>query len=61
MLGVYTEHLPISGKVAESIREALLRISTGQLNEVEKASVDRSKEILDQYESTWIGLDGEEQ
>lgn len=60
MLGVKTKRTPIGGDVANNIRDAIARVATGQLNERDKASVERSKKILDQYEVRWIGLNGKE-
>lgn len=58
MLGIKTRRNPIGGDVAEHIRSAVVRVATGQLNEQEKASVERSKHIRSQYKATWVGLDG---
>lgn len=58
MLGIKTRRAPIRGDIADNIRDAVARVATGQLNEREKASVERSKKILGQYKATWIGLDG---
>lgn len=60
MLGIKTRRAPIRGGIAKNIRDAVARVATGQLNEREKASVERSKKILSQYNATWIGLDGKE-
>ena len=60
MLGVKTRRAPISGDIANHIRDAVVRVATGQLNEREKASVERTKKSLNQCKVTWIGLDGKE-
>jgi len=60
MLGIKTTREPIGGDIADNIRSAISRLSSGQLNEQEKSSVERSKKVLDQYEVRWIGLDGKE-
>lgn len=60
MLGIKTRRAPIGGDIANNIRDAVARVATGQLNEREKASVERSKKILSEYTATWIGLDGKE-
>lgn len=49
---------PIGNDTAEKIRSAVVRVTTGQLNEREKASVRRSKEMLSQCKIKWIGLNG---
>lgn len=60
MLGIKTRRTPIQGDIARNIRNAVARVATGQLNEREKASVERSKKSLRQYNATWIGLNGQE-
>lgn len=60
MLGIKTRRAPIGGDIANNIRDAVARVATGQLNEREKASVERSKKIRSQYEAHWYGLDGKE-
>ena len=60
MLGIKTRRAPVGGDIAKNIRDAVARVATGQLNECEKASVERSKTILSQYHATWVGLDGKE-
>ena len=60
MLGINTRRAPISGDIANHIRDAVARLATGQLNEREKASVERSRKSLSQCKVRWIGLDGKE-
>lgn len=60
MLGIRTKRNPIRGDIARNISSAVKRVSSGNLNEKEKAMAARSKEILNQYEVHWIGLDGKE-
>jgi len=60
MLGVRTERKPIGGDIAKEIRNALRRVSTGNLNDKEKARVTRSKKILSQFNVHWIDLKGNE-
>ena len=60
MLGIKTKRTPIGGDIANEIRNAVVRVATGQLNTQEKASVERSKRIRRQYKARWIGLDGKE-
>ena len=60
MLGIKTRRAPISGDIANQIRDAVARVANGQLNAQEKASVERSKRIRSQYKARWIGLDGKE-
>ncbi len=56
MLGIKTRRAPIGNDTAEKIRSAVVRVTTGQLDEREKASVRRSKEMLSRYKIKWIGL-----
>ena len=58
MLGIKTKRTPITGDIANNIRNAVVRVSTRHLNKQEKASKERSKKILSQHNATWIGLDG---
>lgn len=60
MLGIKTRRAPIGGDIADNIRDAVVRVATGQFNEREKASVERSKRIRSQYKARWIGLNGKE-
>ncbi len=60
MLGIKTRRAPIGGDIAKNIRDAVARVASGQLNAQEKASVERSKKIREQYEVHWFGLDGKE-
>lgn len=60
MLGIKTRRAPIGGNIANEIRNAVARVANGQLNAKEKASVERSKKIREQYEVHWFGLDGKE-
>lgn len=53
MLGIKTRRTLIEGDIANEIRGAVARVSTGQLNEREKESVKRSKELLSQYKFKW--------
>ena len=54
MLGIKTRRTPIGGDIAKNIRSALARVAKGQLNAQEKASVERSKKIREQYEVHWV-------
>ncbi|MBO4800907.1 MAG: capsular biosynthesis protein [Bacteroidaceae bacterium] len=60
MLGIKTRRAPIGGDIADQIRDAVARVATGQLNERERAQVERSKRLSEQYEAHWFGLDGKE-
>lgn len=60
MLGIKTRRAPIGGDIANQIRDAVARVATGQLNERERAQVERSKRLSKQYEAHWFGLDGKE-
>lgn len=60
MLGHTTRRIPIKGEAANEIRKAIARVASGQLNEQERASVERSKKLRRMYKATWIGLDGRE-
>ena len=58
MLGIKTRRAPIKGDIADEIRSAVVRVTTGQLNEREKESARRSKELLSRYKFKWVGLNG---
>lgn len=58
MLGIKTRRAPIKGDIANEIRSAVVRVTTGQLNEREKESARRSKELLSRYKIKWVGLNG---
>lgn len=58
MLGIKTRRAPIKGDIANEIRSAVVRVTTGQLNEREKESAIRSKELLSRYKIKWVGLNG---
>lgn len=60
MLGIKTRRAPIRGDIANKIRDAVVRVANGQLNERERAEVERSRRIRRQYKVRWIGLDGKE-
>lgn len=53
MLGIKTRRAPIRGDIANEIRSAVARVANGQLNAKERASVERSKRIRQQYEVHW--------
>lgn len=59
MLGIKSSRTPIGGDIAKEIRSAVARISTGQLNEKDKASINRSIESLNRYKANWIGHNGQ--
>ena len=58
MLGIKTRRTLIEGDIANEIRSAVVRVTTGQLNEREKESVRRSKELLSRHKIKWVGLNG---
>ena len=58
MLGINTKREPITGDIAKRIRDAVARISTGQLNEHDKEMIERSKRTGSKYTATWVGLNG---
>ena len=53
MLGIKTRRAPIGGDIAKEIRDTVVRVTTGQLNEEDLASVRRSKEALSRYKVRW--------
>ena len=55
MLGIKTRRYPISGDIADNIRSAIVRVSTGQLNEKEKLQAENSKLLRKQYEAHIVG------
>lgn len=59
MLGIKTRHVPIEGVCANQIRDAVARVTSGQLSKHEQESVKRSKESMCQYKLTWIGRHGQ--
>lgn len=56
MLCIKTRRVPIENDTAEKIRSTIVRVTTGQLNEREKASARRSKGMLSQCKIKWIGI-----
>lgn len=59
MLGIKTSRTPIGGDIAKEIRSAVARIFTGQLNEKDRASINRSIESLNRYKANWIRRNGQ--
>lgn len=60
MLGIQTRRAPIGGDIANQIRDAVVRVTSGQLNEREMAEVKRRKKRMSECEVHWFGLDGKE-
>lgn len=60
MLGIKTRRAPIVGDIAKNIRDAVDRAASGQLNERERAEVERRKKRMRECEVHWYGLDGKE-
>lgn len=59
MLGLKSLCTPIGGDIAREIRSAVARIFSGQLNEKDRASINRSIESLSRYKANWIGRNGQ--
>ena len=59
MLGIKSSRAPIGGVIAKEIRSAVARIFTGQLNEKDRASINRSIKSLSRYKANWIGHNGQ--
>ena len=53
MLGIKSHRPPIEGDIADEIRDAVVRVAKGQLNEEEKAVQERLKKALEKYEVKW--------
>jgi hypothetical protein len=53
MLGFKTTNTPITGNFAKEIREKLLRINTGSLNESDKSEILRTQEVLKRFVAHW--------
>lgn len=53
MLGIDTERLPIKDPFASQIRDAVRRISTGQLNEDDMRAVEEAKKRRSTYHAVW--------
>ena len=53
MLGVYSPHKPITGKFAQEIREAAMRMAMNTPNEREKETMRRSRELRKKWHATW--------
>jgi len=49
MLGIKSHRPPIEGDIADEIRDAVVRVAKGQLNEEEKAVQERLKKALEKY------------
>lgn len=60
MLGIKTRRAPIGGDIANQIRDAVARVAAGQLNERERAEIERRKRHISECEVHWFGLDGKE-
>lgn len=56
MLGIKTRRAPIGGDIADKIRDAVARVAAGQLNEREKESAKRSRDLLKKNKINWVGL-----
>ena len=54
MLGIKSHRPPIEGDIADEIRDAVVRVANGQLNDEEKASQERLQKALEKYEVEWI-------
>lgn len=53
MLGFKTPNTPITGDFAKEIREKLLRVNTGNLNESDKSEIVRTQEVLKRFVANW--------
>ena len=53
MLGIDAPQELIQGKFAKEIREAMQRMSTGKLNGTDKDKIQRSRNILKQFDAVW--------
>lgn len=53
MLGIKTRRAPIGGDIANKIRDAVVRVAAGQLNEREKASIKHYSEAMNRYDIHW--------
>lgn len=54
MLGIDSKELPVvEGKYATEMREALLRVRKGQLNDSERHTEERSQRIKNKYDIIW--------
>ena len=53
MLGFKSQQPLIEGDIADEIRDAVVRVAKGQLNEEEKAVQERLKKALEKYEVKW--------
>lgn len=53
MLGVIENRRPVTGEFVETIRQALKRACSGELNEKERECQAREKEIEKLYNVVW--------
>ena len=53
MLGIKSHRPPSEGDIADEIRDAVVRVAKGQLNEEEKAVQERLKKALEKYKMRW--------
>ncbi len=53
MLGIDTKRAPIKGVFADSIREAVRRVSTNNLNEEDKRIIRESVARRKAFHATW--------
>lgn len=56
MLGIKSPRTPISGEVADELRDTVCRVASGRLSDSERASVQRSQKLLSGNKVIWIDL-----
>lgn len=53
MLGIKSSTTPTTGKFAKDIRQQLVRVKTGNLDEQDKTMIHRSAKSLRRYHAVW--------
>lgn len=55
MLGMDSKETPVvTGRYAQEIREAVRRVHTGQLTDIERKIAARSTKISHEYNAVWL-------
>lgn len=53
MLGFKSNQSPISGNVANEIRNTLSRIASGELNSEDREIIEKAEEALNKFDIIW--------
>lgn len=53
MLGIKSSTTSTTGEFAKDIRQQLIRVKTGNLNDQDKTMINRSAKSLQRYHAVW--------